>query len=151
MSRRLKRSFRVYPDNGEVYYEVRIYKSKAKLQKAVQWPDAIGFCQYWTTLKITKKGKSILRPCIGRISFCDTKAGCAVIAHECTHAAWKYFEWRKENHLPVKYGGVDEDNSREETFCRVVSTLVKQVINNYRRHEPVGYHEFPANKVVLKK
>lgn len=150
MSRRRKRRFRVYPDNGVVYYEVRIYRSKAKLQKAVSYPNAIGFTQAWINLKVPKKGKPILKPCIGRISLCDTKSGCAVIAHECAHAAFKYFEWRRQNRFRITYGRPEDDDSEEETFCRVVGNLVKQILCHYWRYKIIGYHEFPANPVVLK-
>lgn len=147
MSRRRKRRFRVYPDNGVVYYEVRIFRNRKQFINATGDKEAIGLCRSFTNFKISKDGSEQILPRLGVLYFFDYETGIALISHECCHATLRYFHWRKENKHPVKY---ESAQHKEEVFCRVLSNLVKQVVKNYCKQYPVGYHIFPANPVVLK-
>lgn len=151
MSRRRKRRFRVYPDNGVVYYEVRFYRSKAKLNKALgDNGHTLGNCRCWDKLSISKDGTTTkLLPSIGQISLTDSFSS-SILAHECCHAAHYYFNWRKDHGFKLKFGPDGSEESRDECFARVVGTLVRQILNNYFREEKIGYQVFPLNKVVLK-
>lgn len=153
MSKRRIRSFRIYPDNGEVYFQVLIYPSTKSFENANQeHVGCAGVCTSIDHILIARDGTETLGPNIGRVQIKRIRCRSSIVAHELTHATIAYFRWRKENQYHIVYGRKKSHlvPDREECFCRVLSNLVVQFWNRFYRDKGKACHKFEWNPVELK-
>jgi hypothetical protein len=153
MAKKNERLFRIYPDNAQVYFSVKIFATTKALRAAYQDDGILGVCKASTRYRIHSNGRERLLPELGDVWFTRQTIGAAIVSHELTHATFQYFRWRQEQGFDFKFLGPRVKNGlvnmKEEAFCRVLSTMVLQFWNNFHRVRPIGHHVFPLDPVKI--
>lgn len=125
------RTFRIYPDNHFVYFEVIIHGTLPALRKAYGGKKcgALGYCRPTLTIYFPPKGSRMsphFTGCIGEVHLCKKHLTMGIIAHEICHATFAYFGLRKQCKLGHGYRGkTDKGNvdEKEEAWCWINGNL----------------------------
>lgn len=154
---KLPLSFKIFPDNGVLYFTVTIHRSKRAMHKVAKRPpnNYEAICCGSERFFVPPKGPEVFSGEIGEVHFYSGSFRAGILAHEMTHATFRYFDWRKEWH-PVKCatkGAGGRVSHYEEAFCYVLGNLYRQATINFNndgkqyraRHlPPADYGFVPA-------
>lgn len=115
--------FRLHPNRGRCYLDVRVWNSASDLRKATG-VKCCGLVRPFEVLNIKLNGKTTRKSIVGEIHLCKGALGIGVVSHEMTHAGLAYLD-----HRGIKLTR-DDKNSRwvhdsEEQLAYVVGNLVR--------------------------
>lgn len=135
------RTFYLYPDGGWIHFRVFVWKTKHDMYLAI--PNqrtynfeaiSVGGDRY---VQVGKRWQFCGE--IGQLHFYEDTVRTGIITHECCHAAYAYFRFRRW-FQPVVYkdrtmpGSRRESvTQREECFCWIMGNLVREFIFRYHR------------------
>jgi hypothetical protein len=124
---------RIYPEEGIAaeYFTVRVFKTQNQLKQHAKANrrrcpisiDCDGLCSRWRT-RTLYNGRLKTQPAIGEILLIWTRMAPRIVAHEATHAALAYAEfkgWR------LKDGDGKSAGPGEESVCYAVGDLTQQI------------------------
>lgn len=135
-------SFRVYPDNGFLYFTVTIFRSVKQMHAQDNVSVNKNYCAICLGgYKIRLKRN--LRVCVtgsmGQIWIPESRYRIGIITHECAHAAFRYLDrrfkqWKLTPKTRFSKNGRGNCSDRDEVYCWVLGNLVRQIVLNYNDH-----------------
>ena len=138
-------SFKVqcHPD-GEEYLNVRIYRTKRQMKRflvRVGWRSDCEACCCGYKRQQFFKGRWRTLPDLGTLVFHDSQFRVGVIAHECGHAALRWWE-RKSGRGTLRIDSQDDGmcTEEEESVLWVAGNLVAQVATGYQERVKTPTH-----------
>lgn len=131
--------FRVYPESRRGhYFDVEIHPTVTSMRKAASvaggakanFDGALAVVRGFNAGHYTADGRKVWRKTLGTMFFHKARLGVEVIAHESTHAAFRWMEAQKFNAAEdAAERGDTNCSDSEERFCHALGNIARQIAN----------------------